>query len=124
MDAHVPDCLVVDYESLIPGLALPDPDDRHVLAAAIHAGASHIVTFNIIDFPSSILKEHRIIAQHPDQFFMSLIRDSADDVCLAVRRQRQSLHSPPKTAEDLLRTLEALGLKQTVGELRRFLELL
>jgi PIN domain-containing protein len=35
MDSAVRDCLVVGYEDLIPSLSLPDPDDRHVLAAAI-----------------------------------------------------------------------------------------
>lgn len=35
MNAHVRDCLVTGYEDLIPALSLPDPDDRHVLAAAI-----------------------------------------------------------------------------------------
>ena len=43
----VPDCLVVGYEHLIDGLDLPDPDDRHVLAAAIRAHAQAIVTFNL-----------------------------------------------------------------------------
>ena len=43
---HVPDCLVTGYEPLISTLTLPDPDDRHVLAAAIHGGATSIVTFN------------------------------------------------------------------------------
>lgn len=40
----VPDCLVEEYESIIEGLKLPDPDDRHVLAAAIKANAQMIVT--------------------------------------------------------------------------------
>src|SRR6185312_9454958 len=35
MDASVPDCLVSGYEHIEPGLDLPDPGDRHVLAAAI-----------------------------------------------------------------------------------------
>ena len=35
MDRHAPDALVAGYEDLIEGLQLPDPDDRHVLAAAI-----------------------------------------------------------------------------------------
>src|SRR5438128_11085266 len=39
MNAHVLDCRVTGYEELIPTLTLPDPDDRHVLAAAIQAGA-------------------------------------------------------------------------------------
>jgi hypothetical protein len=35
MDKHAEDALVTGYEGLIEGLHLPDPDDRHVLAAAI-----------------------------------------------------------------------------------------
>jgi predicted nucleic acid-binding protein len=55
MNTHVRDALVEGYESLIPGLTLPDPEDRHVLAAAIRAGASVIVTFNLRDFPADAL---------------------------------------------------------------------
>jgi hypothetical protein len=43
MDAHVRDCLVEHFEGLIDGLDLPDPNDRHVLAAAIHGRADVIV---------------------------------------------------------------------------------
>lgn len=39
MNGATRDCLVTGFESLIEGLKLPDPDDRHVLAAAIQAGA-------------------------------------------------------------------------------------
>ena len=35
MDRSVRDCLVTGYEALVPQLELPDPSDRHVLAAAI-----------------------------------------------------------------------------------------
>src|SRR2546430_3319191 len=35
----VRDCLVTGYEPLIPSVSLPDPDDRHVVAAAIRAQA-------------------------------------------------------------------------------------
>jgi hypothetical protein len=55
MNAHVPDCLVVGYETVTPTLDLPDPDDRHVLAAAIHGGATALVTFNLADFPQDKL---------------------------------------------------------------------
>ena len=40
------------YEDLIPGLQLPDPNDRHVLAAAIRGHADVIVTMNLRDFPA------------------------------------------------------------------------
>ena len=41
MNQAIPDCLVTDYKSIIEGLKLPDPDDRHALAAAIHARGSN-----------------------------------------------------------------------------------
>jgi hypothetical protein len=44
MNRHVSDCLVTGYEALRPTLTLPDPDDRHILAAAIHGQAGAIVT--------------------------------------------------------------------------------
>ncbi len=47
MNEAVRDCMVTGYEELIDALTLPDPHDRHVLAAAIRAGAEVIVTFNL-----------------------------------------------------------------------------
>ena len=55
MNAHVRDGLVTGFEHLIPSVELPDADDRHVVAAAIHGGASLIVTFNLKDFPPAAL---------------------------------------------------------------------
>lgn len=50
----VPDCLTTGYEELIDGLHLPDPDDRHVLAAAIRSGSQVTVTENLSDFPAHV----------------------------------------------------------------------
>ncbi|WP_164104374.1 PIN domain-containing protein [Candidatus Laterigemmans baculatus] len=72
MNAHVRDCLVIDYEDMIEGLDLPDRDDRHVLAAAIRTRASVIVTFNLSDFPPAYLAKHGLEAQHPDEFITHL----------------------------------------------------
>jgi len=74
MNAHVLDCLVTGHEDLIEGLTLPDPDDRHVLAAAIRSSASVIVTFNLDDFPPKYLDELGIEARHPDEFIARLIK--------------------------------------------------
>ena len=73
MDAHVRDCLVEGYEELIASIVLPDPGDRHVLAAAIRGGAEVIVTMNLKDFPAKTLAPYGIEAQHPDTFIMYLI---------------------------------------------------
>lgn len=45
--------IVTGYEGLIEGLKLPDPDDRHVLAAAIRASARVIVTLNQTSPPNT-----------------------------------------------------------------------
>ena len=68
MHRAVPDALVRDYAHLIPNLSLPDPNDRHVLAAAITASANVIVTFNLKDFPATALSPHGLVARHPDLF--------------------------------------------------------
>ncbi|MFC5483211.1 hypothetical protein [Microvirga aerilata] len=68
MNQAVLDCLVEDYEELIEGLQLPDPDDRHVLAAAIASASDAIVTFNLKDFPVGTLHKYNIELQHPDDF--------------------------------------------------------
>ena len=124
MDAHVRDCLVAGYEELIPALILPDPDDRHVLAAAIQSGAETIVTYNLADFPEESLAKWGITAQHPDEFIVHLIDLAAPLVCIAAKRHRESLKNPPKTVDEYLRTLEQQGLAQTVSQLRRFGELI
>ena len=103
---------------------LPDPDDRHVLAAAIHADAEVIVTFNLRDFPASELATHGIEAIHPDEFLVALFDASPGPFCAAVKRQREGLRNPPKSADELLATFENQGLVQTVTRLRRFAELL
>jgi predicted nucleic acid-binding protein len=125
MDAHVRDCLITDFEKLIPTLFLPDPDDRHVLAAAIRGRADVIVTYNVKDFPAAILSRFDIEAQHPDEFVMQLIDLDVDAVCAAVRRQRQNLRRPPMSAEELLERLEVNHqLVETATRLRRFADLL
>lgn len=124
MNAAVPSCLVTGYEHLIETLSLPDPDDRHVLAAAIHARAEIIVTFNLRDFPDDALKPFSTQAQHPDDFVAALFDVAPGVVCSVVKAQRESLRNPPKTAEELLVTLESQGLVQSVARLRAFLAVL
>lgn len=120
MDEHVPDSLVEGYETLIPGLTLPDPDDRHVLAAAIHGGAGLIVTFNLRDFPASALAEYPVEAIHPDEFISNLWAESPDELLAVLSRQRAGLRHPPKSAEELLSTLEQCGLMNPVARIRPF----
>ena len=118
MDAYVDDCLVTGYASLIDTLQLPDPNDRHVLAAAIKAGASFIVTFNIKDFPPSVLEPYQVKAITPDDFVTRLINEDYHEVLKLIKRQRENMAQPPKTVEQYLATLKQQRLTKTVAFLR------
>jgi predicted nucleic acid-binding protein len=118
MNARVRDCLVTGYENLIEKLTLPDQDDRHVLAAAIWAGADVIVTFNLADFPADVLSRLNIEARHPDDFVLALMDLDEEAVCAAVERQRAGLRKPPKSIAEHLETLRAQGLPKSVARLQ------
>jgi hypothetical protein len=121
MDKHAEDAIVTGYEDLIEGLHLPDPDDRHVLAAAIRGRADVIVTANVKDFPDDVLAPFGIEAQHPDEFIAHLIDLSPGAVIAAAERHRESLKNPAKTIGEYLEMLEREGLTQTVSVLRDYM---
>lgn len=120
MDQATRDSLITDYEPIIPTLSLPDPDDRHVLAAAIVGNCNVIVTQNMIDFPKETLASFGIEAQHPDEFLYTQLTRTPDIFCAAVRKVRARLKHPPYTTEQYLATLMRQGLIATVSELKQF----
>jgi predicted nucleic acid-binding protein len=104
MNAHVRDALVSEFEPLIDILDLPDPDDRHVLAAAIKGRADLIVTTNLKDFPAEFLTH---------QFHLAQPRFLA-----AVRTVRLRLKNPAKGVGEYLDILRGQGLLGTVAEIQ------
>ncbi|GAN53171.1 PIN domain-containing protein [Tanticharoenia sakaeratensis] len=123
MNEAIEDCLVVGYEALISGLTLPDPDDRHVLAAAIVARADVIVTLNLKDFPASAVSPFGIEVQHPDVFIRHALDLDPAIALGAVRAVRGRLQKPPASPQDMLDTLARQGLAETVAFLRDWKEL-
>jgi hypothetical protein len=121
MDAHVLEALVEGYEQRIETLALPDPDDRHVLAAAIESKASLIVTWNLRDFPDDTLKPFGVVAITPDDFVLDQIDLSAEPVIRAVRRHKESLKNPAHTWDEYFQTLENQGLTRSVQRLKEII---
>ncbi len=124
MDSAIPGALVTGHEVLVEGLTLPDPDDRHVLAAAIRCHASVIVTFNDRDFPVEALEPFGLEAQHPDLFVENLFDLDQAAVVAAAQRQRRQLKHPPIDVDRYLDILLRLGLPQTVKGLVAFRSLL
>lgn len=124
MNEHVYDAVIEDYEDLIEILDLPDPSDRHVLAAAIKGKCDLIVTSNLKDFPKKSLDRWGIEAQHPDDFLWHLMDLHPEIVANAAKMQRQALKNPPYSVEDFLDNLEANGLVKTLTELRKYSSLI
>ncbi|MCP2319060.1 PIN domain-containing protein [Nocardia amikacinitolerans] len=114
----VPDCLVEAYEPLIEGLKLPDPDDRHVLAAAIKVGAQVIVTANLRDFPPEQLAAWNIEARSPDEFVLDQIALDDRIVWACVQQIADSRRNPPESVDEILDALESAGLVESVAALR------
>ncbi|MCC9311695.1 PIN domain-containing protein [Kitasatospora sp. RB6PN24] len=106
MNLAVRDCLVSGHEPLMEGLKLPDPDDRHVLATAIRAGAQVIVTSNLKDFPASCLDQWNVEAKSPDDFVLDLIGLDERVVYSCAQEIAAARRNPPVTFEDVLTQLE------------------
>lgn len=109
MNDAVPDCVVEGYESLMTGLSLPDPDDRHVLAAAIMTRASVIVTFNLDDFPAAVLSPCRLHAKHPDDFLCETFNLAPELFLQAVQGDFLHYRKPALTYESYLASLRKAG---------------
>ncbi|GHH56872.1 PIN domain-containing protein [Lentzea cavernae] len=114
----VRDCLVNGYQPLIPTLTPPDPDDRHVLAAAIRTRAQVIVTDNLKDFPAEALRLWDIEPKSADDFVSDQIGLDAKVVWSCVQQIANSWRNPPGTIGDVLASLERCGLVQSVAALR------
>lgn len=117
MNRAVRDCLVTGYEPLIDALKLPDPDDRHVLSAAIKARAQVIVTNNLKDFPPEALEAWDMETKSADDFVLDQIDLNREAVYSAIQRIADSRESPPATFSDVLAQLEHDGLVESAAAL-------
>ena len=119
MNTAVPDGCVTGYEGLIPALKLPDPDDRHVLAAAIRCGASAIVTFNARDFPPAALHPYGLHTRHPDEFFRDVDGIDPGVVAESARNDLAHYQNPHLSIDDYIERIRAAGLPMTAEHLNR-----
>ena len=122
MDEAFPRARVTNYQRHVRKLQLPDPGDRHVLAAAIEAGAQVIVTWNLHDFPAEALAPWQVEALCPDAFAERLWDEDSELFCQAVSAHRARLRNPPRTPTEYLDTLQQQGLTQTVQLLRPWIQ--
>ena len=103
---------------MIESIKLPDPGDRHIVAAAISIQADVIVIANLKDFPPDYLALFNIEVQHPDEFISHLIDLNPQKANEAFARQVSMLKNPPKTKEDVLGYLKKCGLMKSAELLK------
>jgi len=109
---------------LLPSLELPDPNDVHVLAAAIAGHADCIVTTNLKDFPSAVLAPFGVMAIHPDEFLIAQMDLDEIGMLGAFKRQRQRLRRPEFGPEAFADALARSGLVATAQRLRDAVDLI
>ena len=100
-----PDAEVTNFEDLEAALHLPDPDDRHVLAAAVTAECDLLVTYNLRDFPESVCDAQDILAVDVDEALMLIAGELGPALGDVVRRQVTAMRRPAVTTEAFIQRL-------------------
>lgn len=72
INALFPGAIVQHSFETAARLSLPDPDDIHVLAAAIDGAADELLTMNLKDFPTRTLARDDIQLRAPDTFLLEI----------------------------------------------------
>jgi len=119
MNDALPEASVSGYEDLIPSVHLPDPDDRHVVAAAISAGASVILTWNLRDFPATALKTYGLRTRTPDAFLADVYDHAPDLAVSSLLNARRNLNRSRVSAPEFIDILSNQKLTQLVKRLKK-----
>jgi predicted nucleic acid-binding protein len=122
MSAALPDATVSGYEKHIESISLPDPDDRHVVAAAIEAKATHFLTWNLRHFPARALKAHGLVRETPDVFLAGLYDQVPQLLLASLANARRNLSKSGLRPKELCDVLREQKLTQLDKRLRRHLE--
>jgi predicted nucleic acid-binding protein len=106
----------------IEAFELPDPDDRHVAAAAKACEAQVVVTHNTKDFPAAELAAHGLSALPPDDLLLGLFHGDAKSAAAVVREAAAATRNPPMTVADILVSLSKVHLPKFVAAVTAYLE--
>jgi predicted nucleic acid-binding protein len=112
-----PDAMVLNYEELIAGIELPDPNDQHVVAAAIKTNAHIIVINNLKHFPEKILSKYGLYAKKADDFLTDIIDLNNKTAIEAFKELVLHKKNPPLDEFQVLERLRKNGLEETANYL-------
>lgn len=109
MAERFPDAEITGYQQLVGTLGCPDPNDEHVLAAAIVGKVHRLVTFNLKDFPKHTYSLYGIELTHPDDFLMQLANNNRDQFLEATAKWFTGYKRPALTIHDISNAMAQLG---------------
>jgi hypothetical protein len=112
MNGALPHAMVAGYQGHVQAVTLPDPDDRHVVAAGIAGGASVVLTWNLLDFPVRELKKHGLRRQTPDALLVDLYNKVPDLTLASLANARRNLSKTRVSASDFVDILKNQKLIQ------------
>ena len=113
------DACVEGWEPLEAAITgMPDPDDRHVVAAAVRGHASAIVTDN----PKAVLEPLGLHTRSSDRFLLDLLHRNPARAVACVAQTADKRGHPPVTTEVFLEALAASGTKGFVREITPYFE--
>lgn len=129
MNAAFPEAMLEDDLTALISLLqteyeLPDPNDTHVIAAAIKCRADMIITENLKDFPEEVLFTFDLEAKSADAFIADTIGLAPEKAYITIRRMRERFKRPEITPEDLYFKMEKKGLTETATILKDAIELI
>jgi hypothetical protein len=120
MNVALPEATVAGYEQHIQTVKLPDADDCHVAAAAIEAGASMIVTWNLRDFPVGELRKHGLVRQSPDAFFVGLYEQAPEMLIGSLANARSNLSRSRVSASSFIDILRDQRLAKLAAQIEKY----
>ena len=118
MNDALPTALVGGYEEHIPGITLPDSDDRHVVAAAIATNATLVLTWNLRHFPANELKKCGLRRMTPDAFLSELFDNIPQLVIGSLANARRNLSRSRVSASEFIGILEAQKLVRLAKQVK------
>lgn len=106
LKARWPDAEVTYSDDLEASLHLPDPNDTHVLAAAISGKADVLLTMNLKDFPTAVVSAHGVVRRDPDGLLREMFDENPDIVAAVaedVRQTAERLSGQPQDIRKLMK---------------------
>jgi predicted nucleic acid-binding protein len=119
MNEALPAAMVNGYENHVAVVNLPDPNDRHVVAAGIAANATVILTWNLRHFPAKELKKFGLRKETPDAFLSDLYDEIPDLMIGSLANVRRNLTKTRVSASDLINILSSQKLTQLARRVQK-----